>query len=503
MGLSTSLGCAFTEGTDNIGTITCTFDTKGAIDYTVDSALYSADCSTAESPMGVSLVTTTSSTGFNRALVGGGQYESAYVVTLPIANSAAAEGSTTIVFCLKTEVKDKNGDVYDWSELKITKDIYVDGGFGTAIGIKAVSTDSLSTETLNGGLSTETFNGGEPTNRELEESSFKVGINRCDESGVEVSNGAALALGENFFLCVKGSQSIVVVSNIREMTAAKTGDTPSLSIVTEVGDGSGEGNLNSNTFVYGNGQNQVVIATRLPTTFFASSGVVTFSGSVNIVVGARCRISRSMQVDYAYSDQSDNFSMDIQVAGMDDTSSVSELEESSFEVGINRCDKNGIGVSNDAALAVGENFFLCVKGSQSQVVISNIGEMKAAKIPKTGNTLSLSIVTEEGDGSGEGTLNSNTFVYGNGQNQVVIATRLPVPFFASSGTVTLSGSANIVVGANRQLSRSMQVASASSEESANFSMVIQVAGMDDASSASAIKTTAAMFFAAAVAALIV
>merc|ERR1712021_35131 len=121
--------------------------------------------------------------------------------------------------------------------------------------------------------------------------------------------------------------------------------------------------------------------------------------------------------------------------------------------------------------------------------------------------LSFPIVADVG--SSEGTPNSNTFVYGNGQNQVVIATRLPATFFASDGAVTFSGSANIVVGnevspgARRRLSRSMQVASASSEESANFSMVIQVAGMDDASSASAIKTTAAMFFAAAVAALIV
>jgi len=155
---------------------------------------------------------------------------------------------------------------------------------------------------------------------------------------------------------------------------------------------------------------------------------------------------------------------------------------------------------------VGENFFLCVKGSQSQVVISNIKEMTATK---TDPTLSLSIVTEVDDGSGEGTSNSNTFVYGNGQNKVVIATRLPAIYFASDGPVTFSGSANIVVGnevspdTRRRLSRSMQVASASSEESANFSMVIQVAGMDDASSASAIKTIAAMFFAAAVAALIV
>merc|ERR1711935_313838 len=190
----------------------------------------------------------------------------------------------------------------------------------------------------------------------------------------------------------------------------------------------------------------------------------------------------------------------------DGDASDENLEKSSFGVGINRCDQNGDEVSNDATLAVGENFFLCVKGSQSQVVISNIGEMTATK---TGDTPSLSIATQVEDGSGEGTSNSNTFVYGNGQNKVVIATRLPATFFASGGPVTFSGSANIVVGnkvspdARRQLSRSMQVASASSEESANFSMVIQVAGMDDASSASAIKTTAAMFFAAAVAALIV
>jgi len=161
-----------------------------------------------------------------------------------------------------------------------------------------------------------------------------------------------------------------------------------------------------------------------------------------------------------------------------------------FKVSILRCDANGGEITGGGApLNVGDNFFLCVRGSESQVVVNTIQGLAATK-----DSENIALIADK-------VSNANTFVFGEGQNQVVIATRLPSPFFLSAGSVTFEGSANIVVNGRRRLSRSMQALEA--EESADFSMDIGVTGMDDASSASAIRATAAMLFAAVFAALIV
>ena len=164
-----------------------------------------------------------------------------------------------------------------------------------------------------------------------------------------------------------------------------------------------------------------------------------------------------------------------------------------------RCDSNGNAVADDTELSLGENFFLCVEGDQSAVVINSIREMMATKDGVT----DLNLVATIGDGSGEGDLNPNTFVYGYGSNKVVIATRLPSVFFAAGGAVTLSGTTNINTGGRRRLSRSMQASASSAKESAAFSMKVEIAGSSDVSGASAIKATTAMFFGVVAAALFV
>merc|ERR1712025_448347 len=89
----------------------------------------------------------------------------------------------------------------------------------------------------------------------------------------------------------------------------------------------------------------------------------------------------------------------------------------------------------------------------------------------------MNLVAMDGDGSGEGNRNPNTFIYGNGSNKVVIATRLPAPFFEVGGAVTLSGTANISTGGRRRLGRSLQEAAAA-DESAGFSMEVAIVGSD-------------------------
>ena len=92
----------------------------------------------------------------------------------------------------------------------------------------------------------------------------------------------------------------------------------------------------------------------------------------------------------------------------------------------------------------------------------------------------------------------NIFVYGTKTNMVVIATRLPAPFFAGAGVVRLSGTAKIVTGGRRRLSstRDLQETTASDaateEESSGFVTEVDVVVASDASGGLAIKTTTAV-----------
>merc|ERR1712176_616892 len=202
---------------------------------------------------------------------------------------------------------DKAGDVYDWIGQKIKLDINVDGTF---------STDSLSTIT---------FDGNTENAEDAGDASFGVGIKRCDANGNDVTDDTELTLGENFFLCVEGDQSTVVINSIREMMAAKDGVTD-MSLVATAGDGSGEGDRNPNTFIYGYGSNKVIIATRLPAPFFAAGGAVTLSGTANISIGSSGRrLGRSLQAT-SFEKESAGFRMEVKVAGSSDTSGASAIK---------------------------------------------------------------------------------------------------------------------------------------------------------------------------------
>merc|ERR1712146_351091 len=86
-----------------------------------------------------------------------------------------------------------------------------------------------------------------------------------------------MGLGENFFLCVEGAQDAVIINDITTLDATKTGVTD-LALI----DGA---TPNSNTFVYGKESEKVVVATRLPATFFEDDEVVTLVGTADIVTG--------------------------------------------------------------------------------------------------------------------------------------------------------------------------------------------------------------------------
>lgn len=273
--------CVFAaaDGSD-IGDITCTFTAQGGTGHSITSAIKDDDCvSDLQAGSGVSLdpnpittpVTPTTST---------------YSVTVSLANSAAPAGTTNIEFCLQTKVKGDDNNVYNWIGQKVKLAVNVNGQFSTT-----------------GALSTETFVGNQADAQNLGQiASYTVSAYRCDSDGDRASD-TPLKLGENFYLCAEGSQS-VLIDGIDTLKADKNGQ-PTLNLISAGGD------RNSNTFVYGTGGNKVVIATRLPSNFYENAVGVSLSGTTDISIGGRRQLVRIMQE--ASPPESVDFSMEVGV----------------------------------------------------------------------------------------------------------------------------------------------------------------------------------------------
>mmetsp|Transcript_57149 Transcript_57149/g.68325 ORF Transcript_57149/g.68325 Transcript_57149/m.68325 type:complete len:188 (-) Transcript_57149:239-802(-) len=115
--------CSFTESSDDIhvGDIFCTFNTKGDIGHSVSSAVYASDCSSPAPP------DVTQDTNPTFTLDSGSQERSTYDVTISLTSTAVPRGATAIDFCLKTEVKGSDGEVYDLNGQKIALAFDIDG----------------------------------------------------------------------------------------------------------------------------------------------------------------------------------------------------------------------------------------------------------------------------------------------------------------------------------------------------------------------------------------
>merc|ERR1712146_263390 len=113
-----------------------------------------------------------------------------------------------------------------------------------------------------------------------------------------------MGLGENFFLCVEGAQDAVIINDITTLDATKNGVTD-LALIDEA-------TPNSNTFVYGKQSEKVVVATRLPATFFEDDEVVTLVGTADIVTGGGGRKLAQVRI-MQESPQSADFSMTVEV----------------------------------------------------------------------------------------------------------------------------------------------------------------------------------------------
>ena len=276
------VSCVFTPATTDVGDITCSFSAFGGEDHTITSAVYASDCA-GSAPTGVEQDGNPTPTLLNGD--GTAQEESTYSVTISLANSAVSAGAQPINFCLKVEVKDSNRDVYDWIGQKITLGVDLDGEFSTGSDLTTTAFDGI---TAINDIGTVTFG---------------VTAYRCDETG-ETSSDSILELGENFFLCVEGVQDAVIINDIDSLDATKTGVTD-LALI----DGA---TPNSNTFVYGKQSEKVVVATRLPATFFEDDEVVTLVGTAVIVTGGGIRKLAQVRI-MQESPQSADFSMTVEV----------------------------------------------------------------------------------------------------------------------------------------------------------------------------------------------
>ena len=279
----TLVSCVFTPATTDVGDITCSFSAFGGEDHTITSAVYAIDCA-GSAPTGVEQDGNPTPTLLNGD--GTTQEESTYSVTISLANSAVSAGAQPINFCLKVEVKDSNGDVYDWIGQKITLGVDIDGEFSTG-----------------SDLTTTTFDGNTDFN-DIGTTTFSVTAFRCDNTGDAFPEDTILELGENFYLCVEGDQDAVIINDIESLDATKTGVTD-LALI----DGA---TPNSNTFVYGKETGKVVVATRLPATFFEADGDVTLEGTADIVTGGGTRKLAQVRI-MQESPQSADFSMIVEV----------------------------------------------------------------------------------------------------------------------------------------------------------------------------------------------
>ena len=126
---------------------------------------------------------------------------------------------------------------------------------------------------------------------------------RCDDDG-DASTDTNLELGETYFLCVNGDQDTVIVKDINSLNAIKAGvsDLPLIA----------GGTPNTNTFVFGKESEKIIIATRLPATFFEADGFVTLEGTAEIKRGGGNRKLAQVRI-LQESTESADFSMTVKV----------------------------------------------------------------------------------------------------------------------------------------------------------------------------------------------
>merc|ERR1712086_1218135 len=281
------VSCAFVTATDaiDVGDITCSFTASGGVGHTIVSQIMDDDCTSTFTQTGVVQ-------DANPTFVADDDGGSTYDVVISLDYSAVQSGD--IAFCLLTSVLDVERDSYAVIGQRIRVPVNIDGTFNT---------DGLTTEVAE--VSTEEA-------AETGQANFLVTAKRCDTDGNEVTKDTELSVGENFFLCVNGSQN-VVISGIQVLVATKN-NVVDVILVTSTGAGS-EGTNNANTFVYGKDTNQIIIATRIPSRFFQGTGSITLTGAANIGVGGRRRLVRLMQ-ETSTSEESSDFSTEIPIVAL-------------------------------------------------------------------------------------------------------------------------------------------------------------------------------------------
>jgi len=281
--------CIFAEDSStDVGDITCDFTANGGKDHTVSSTVTSFDTCTGDASDGIVKDTPDAATrdDSNSDLAAWPYQETSdYSVTISLQSAAAPnkQGDNKIKFCLTTSVYDSTSALQYWESRKIEFDVKIEGDFTTAEE-----------------LTTSFYDGIEDTVEDIADYEFGVTAFRCDSSGTAEAD-KVLSLGENFFLCVEGDKDNVRITSIDNLKATKTGKELVLISAAIA--------QNQNTYVYGQGDKKVVIATRLTAGFFEDGQSVTLSGVANLETGQRRQLSiRNMQAADA---EGSGFSMEV------------------------------------------------------------------------------------------------------------------------------------------------------------------------------------------------
>ena len=228
----------------DIGTVTCTFDADGDSNHVVESVIKGPDCSADNTNNGLALSTDSTPNGKS----------STYAASVSIDNSALQEGEDFVAFCIQASVKaGGSDDVYAQLGQKVRLDLAFDGSFSFNTTAAVADTISAEADELDTELTVEAY--------------------QCDDSGTETSDD--LSLDDTLYICIDGVQDTVIVVDIDNLQAEKSGVSESpLSIIED-------GPTITNpaiTAINNRNSNKVIVTTKLPIGFFKSTEAVTVSG---------------------------------------------------------------------------------------------------------------------------------------------------------------------------------------------------------------------------------
>jgi len=177
---------------------------------------------------------------------------------------------TSILFCLKTEVKDNDGNLmmYRSQLLNTSFDYMADFVFN---------------------ITSSKFDGFNGTATDYETVDFKVEAFRCTSEKDEDTSKAALKISDVLYVCIKSQTDGIVVNAVTDFTFKKGN-----AVVYKVFNDNGV--MDSNTYIKDDGTDTILVAHLARASLFSDDGIITIEGSVVLgSSGGRRYLARFVQ----------------------------------------------------------------------------------------------------------------------------------------------------------------------------------------------------------------